>query len=68
MMRIYYWPEMDQLCMVYINNDYAICSVQLSAGKNGWYETAFPGTVLFNILNDGEIIFSGFKGDYNYEG
>ena len=67
MIRIYYWPEMDQLCMIYFNNDYTIRSVQLSAGKNDWYETAFPGTVLLNMLYDGEMIFSEFKGDYIYE-
>lgn len=57
-MRIYYWPEMDQLVIIhsFYNNIFA-GDIELSAGKNGWYKSQFPIDVIINLLRNGELIY-----------
>jgi hypothetical protein len=58
MIRIYYWPEMDQ--MVIIGTYEQGLTAYASAGKHGWYKSIFPIDLYFHsVFSDLELIYEG---------
>jgi hypothetical protein len=53
-MCVYYWPEMDQLVIVYDNG-----TVEVSAGKYPWYTSIFPMSLYWDMSFKGELIYEG---------